>query len=147
MSETRVTRILEKPYRVEVSKTSRGQYSWSVKVAGDTPEECLQELERLIAEVDRRCGEAWRIEEAPPPAEPAKAEKISLEEAVETLPWKPYPKGGGAWVFSDLAEHNPTASRLKQAIENSPNKQLNLGPYVYRITGEGKFIGRSLKPT
>jgi len=142
-----VTRILEKPYRVEVSKTSRGQYSWSVKVAGDTPEECLRELENLIAQVDQRCNEAWKPMEAPQPSEPPTPAPLTLEEAVETLPWKPYPKGGGGWIFTNLAEHNSVASRLKQAIENSPNKQLNLGPYVYRLTGEGRFIARNLKPS
>ena len=150
MSESRVIRLMEKPFRVEITKTSKGAYSWSIKVAGDTPSECLQELERLIARVEQRCQEGWKpVTPKPakkPPEPPRKEAELSLAETVESLPWKPYQSGNGGWIFTDLAEDNPVARELKEAIERSPKGQLELGPYVYRISGEGRFIGRILKP-
>ena len=109
MSESRAIRILEKPFRVEVTKTSKGAYSWSIKVAGDTPSECFQELERLIARVEQRCQEGWKPETPKPksPKPPKEETELSLVETVESLPWKPYQSGNGGWIFTDLSEENP----------------------------------------
>ncbi|MBS7610377.1 hypothetical protein KEJ19_07470, partial [Candidatus Bathyarchaeota archaeon] len=58
--------------------------------------------------------------------------------SLKGLPWKPYRKGEGAWIFSNL----PEASELKACLEKAPGKTLTIGGFRYRLQGDDRFIAR-----
>ncbi|RLI28965.1 hypothetical protein DRO58_00945 [Candidatus Bathyarchaeota archaeon] len=55
---------------------------------------------------------------------------------LDSLPWKPYRSGRGAWIFAD------EAPGLLERLKASHNNTLELGGYRYRLQGGGRFIGR-----
>jgi hypothetical protein len=63
-------------------------------------------------------------------------------EALESLPWKNYPKGNGAWIFSNLDE----ARALTEALLKADKRTLIIGSYRYRLQGPSdapdRFIAR-----
>ena len=98
--------IVEKPFRVEITKTSRGTFSYSIKVAGNSASEILAELDFLVPNVEKRIREGWklpeeierelekareiRVEETRPKERgDIKPAEILVEEALDGLPWNP----------------------------------------------------------
>jgi hypothetical protein len=64
-------------------------------------------------------------------------EEISLSQSLDKLPWKRYPSGNGAWVFSDT----PGASELYQKLMKNDGA-VQIGEWWYRLKKEDRFIGR-----
>jgi len=59
---------------------------------------------------------------------------------LENLPWKSFPSGNGAWIFSNLEE--TPAKELVAKLTGAKGK-LDLGEYTYKFSGEkDMFISR-----
>ena len=96
--------------------------------------EVLQTALKEVENLERQLAET----------EPKALGEIELTaEALNSLPWKPYQTGKGAWIFSNL--DNPAVATLRNLLEKAGGR-LELHGFIYRFSGsDRRFIARRPK--
>ncbi|MEM2127115.1 MAG: hypothetical protein QXH67_02715 [Candidatus Bathyarchaeia archaeon] len=104
----------------------------------------LSKIRDGLLELAEDCGKALEeLRPIEPPAEPD-------PEALARLPWRSFKtrleaaSEEAAWTFTSDPDGRvkPEVEPLLKALNRSQNQRVTIGPFEYRLSGEGRFIQR-----
>jgi len=111
------------------------------KKRSDVVREICEDVGPLVLELEHETVKPDRAKPNPPPGAGSEPTPELDPTYLDGLPWTPFDRGGGAWIFANTEGAEGLADEIRKA-----NGPITIGSYRYRITrgrdGKREFVNR-----